>query len=1373
MLRLPTFPSSAIRSSLALALALLVAPLLSREAAAQERTLTVEQFEDASLQYRTALHYDPLLEAPLDGLIRLYREADRMDELVGLYRSHIEQYSDDAGAKSVLIQILNRDKREGAGELVTSAVTLHPQFPALQYLQFRFLEGKGDERALDSLSRAIDLETNVARRSQWLEELLQLSEGDEARKLAGTQLTKLLAIEGQSSANYLTLAKLMQRYLFWDLSLEAIKQASAGGLTPDGEIEASVMQATALLEIGRGGEAAAVLDQLLGKLAGDHWRRREILSMRLSVVATAPEREEIIAKFKKAHDEQPESETAALDYAEILIASEKQSEAIRIILNAATKLSSSRLIESRALELLLSGNDPRALEAFLEERLEVDPERADLRFQLVKVRYALGKDAGAEQDFKVVVAGLEPAELSDRILELQRYLRSIDRVEAAGVYLERYVRNYPDRLDVARELAEVFVSRENHEAVDPLIATLDVTSATSESVADLAGFLISEGFFASARSVLSKRIAAEPFNFELGLMLIEVYGELGDEDATLSFAPRMREIADSPERYARWLEATVTANTQLETLDRFFTNEQARFSFDSGEWPEDKVEKFVLLCEAGKLKLQVETIALAVRTQLESGTFDTALKTRLRKFLVGMLEVAPAASLEVETQLKALAEEDPANRPEYDLQRALLYHRTQRIDLSQSLLTTIAFSEIQSPKILQEAIEILVGYGYLRQAAEALAVVNKLLPEDVFSWERRLTLLASLNRESDFRAVVRQLRGEDAPVTLREDSLTMLDDHLQASFWRSVSRLIATGDPNRFEETLPLLASVDREDQSLTHAAWTEWTRSIVLRTLGREEEASEALNRLNGLLEEQKIALIEFPDGLTLDGSNASALVMQTRAESRPQPGFNATSLLTQSGLGWAFEVEPGARIEQFARSGDLILVLDNRGTVYSLDQKSGKLLWRERLVQREQDAGRSRPGLFITRPDAPRNDSMEVKNVRPFLVGDDRFFILTGNHLKAFSSLEGELIWSAQLKAGPPAEAPPSEGARPDTLMDMADGKLVVFRPDEGAVFSFDSESGKQLWESRVWKEQPEGLLTSLNAGLDVTADRVFAYGWQSVVLDVATGQPFWGFDRSFATTFPVTLRKERGENPGEEIPVESGTPTVNRLVDFTRSDLTSGFLSSLENERLSMVSPAVHWTRERLQEGTESYAVIADGFLWLMQDKALRRLSLRLPVASRHLPASGTFLGVVKNHAWFLDGQTLHHLDFNTERVSQINLSDLGSSLRAVLSGNQLVVRGQVGAKVVNALTGSVIGTHAFPPELLAHLKAVTEVRPYEARAESLWRGSVFLPENGEPRYCLPIQDSISEDSYVTQFGGNVLVSFKSLAEPVASTGGNTDE
>ncbi|MDF1657281.1 MAG: PQQ-binding-like beta-propeller repeat protein [Verrucomicrobiales bacterium] len=1356
-----------------LALVLLFVSLAIPGLVAQERTRTAEQFEEASLQYRTALHYDPLLEAPLDGLIRLYREADRIDELVGLYRSHIEQYPDDAGAKSVLIQILNREKREDVGELVTSSVTLHPEFPALNYLQFRFLERKGDERSLDSLSRAIDLEPNVAKRSQWLEELLQLSEGDEARKLAGAQLEKLLTVEGQSAANYVALAKLMQRYLFWDLSLEAIMQASTGGLAPDGEVDVSIMRATALREIGRGGEAAAILDALLSKLSADHWRRREILSMRLSAVATESEREEIVAKFKKAYEDQPGNETAALDYAEILIASEQQTKAIQVILSAATTQSSSSLIEARALELLLSGNDSSALESFLEGRLEVDPERADLRFQLVKVRYALGKDAEAEQDFKAVVAGLEPSDLSERILELQRYLRSIDRVEAAGVYLQRYVRNYPDRLDVARELAEVYVSRENHDAVDLLIATLDVTSATSELVADLAAFLAVEGFFASARSVLETRLKTEPSNFELGLMLIEVYGELGDEAASVSFTPKMRELADSPERYSRWLESAVAANTKLEAIDRFFANEQARFSFDSGEWPKDKVEKFVILCEAGKLKLQVETVALAVRTQLENGTFDTALKTRLRRFLVGMLEADPAAALEVETQLKALAEEDAGNRPEYDLQRALLYHRTQRIDLAQSLLTTVAFSEIQSPGILQEAIEILVGYDYLMQAAEALEVVNELLPEDVFSWERRLTLLASLNRESDFRAVVRQLRDDGAQPKLREDSIAMLDDHLQASFWRSVSRLIATGDPNRFEDALPLLASVDRENQSLTDAVWTEWTRAIVLKTLGREDESASALDRLKSLLEKQNVSLIEFPDGLTLNGDSASTLVNEMSAGAVSHSGVNSASVLTQSEVGWAFEVEPGASIEQFAQSGDLIVALDNRGMVYSLDQKSGKLLWRERLVQREQDLGARRPGLFITQPNTHPKDLMQVKNVRPFLVEGDRFYILGNDDLKAFSSREGKLIWSAQLGSQLLKETPPFEGSRPDTLMKIADGKLVIFRPDDGMLFAFDTSSGKQIWELQVWKEQPRGQLSSLNAGLALTAEHVFAYGWQSVVLDASTGQLLWGFDRSLATTFPVTLRKDRGEDGSGDVQIEQVTEPINHLVDFTRSDLTSGFLSSLENEKLSMVSPAVHWTRERLQEGSESYGVIADGFLWLMQGKSLRRLSLRLPVASRQLPASGTFIGVVKNHAWFLDGPLLMHLDFNTERESQVNLGDLGVNLRAVLSGNQLVIRGETGAKVVNALTGSVIGARSFSPELQSHLEAVSDARPDDAKVVSLWRGAVSLPENGEPRYCLPIRDSISEDGYVTQFGGNVLVCFKSLKKPNAPLAGGVGE
>ncbi|MEM1441302.1 MAG: PQQ-binding-like beta-propeller repeat protein [Verrucomicrobiota bacterium] len=1331
---------------------------------AQERELSAEQFEDASLQYRTALHYDPLLESAFDGLMRLYRDADRVEELIGLYRSHTEQYSDDAGAKSVVIQILNRENREEAGELITSWVTLHPESTALQYLFFQFLEEKGDDRALSALSKAIDLEPNVARRGKWLEELLQLSESDEARELASAQLRKLLELEGQSPSDFLSLAKLMQRFHFWDLSLIALSKATDAGLSPDEEVDVAVMRSAALKEVGKVKEAAAILDQLLSRLASDHWRRREILSMRYSVVASEEERAEVLARFKQAYESNPENEVASLDYAEMLIANERQSEAIRVVLAASEALPSSNLIEARALELLEAANEPLVEERFLEDRLENNPDRNDLRFQLVKVRYSLGKDAEAEQDFGAVVAGLEPDELSERILELQRFLRTIDRLDAAGGYLERFVSSNPDRLDVARELAEVYLVRENPALIETMVTNLDVTSASPEAASDLADFLIAEGFLESARVVLSQSLETDPSLFENGLKLIEVYGELGNEAKVLSLAPKMRELADSAERYARWLGAAVSANTRMETLDRFFREEQALFSFDSDDWPEEKVEKFILLCEAGKRNMQVEAVAQTVRSQLETGTFDSVLRVRLRRFLVGMLASDPSSSSEVEVQLKALAEEDTANRSEYDLQRALLYQKTQRIDLAQDLLATTAFSEVKSPQILQEAIEVMIGYGFLEQAAEALKVVNSLLPEDVFSWERRLTVLASLNRESDFRNVVRTLRSGDAGVDLRADSEAMLDEHLQASFWRSVSRLVATGEATRFEETLPLLASVEREGQSLDQAVWTEWTRALVLATLGREEESAEALERLSSLVEEQEMEFIDFPDGLSLAKGGAAPLVQRVlRSEAAPVD-FNPAGQLTGTSVAWAFEVENGAQIEQFARSDEEFLAIDNRGTVYALNASTGKLLWSERLGQHGRTESQPRPDMFILRPDANEREDLGIKTVRPFLVGSDRFLVFANGALNCFSTGEGSLLWSAQLPGRSTMGEYSKQGARPDTILAMEGNRVVAFRPDEGWLAGFELSSGKQEWETRVWKESPQGTLSSLGSGLDIDHGRVFAYGWQSVVLDSATGQQLWGFDRSLATTFPVTLRQERGEDVDleEETAIQVAAAETSKLVDFTGVEPSSGIFSSLENETLSLVSPAVYWTRSRLLGSVDSYGVVSDGFLWLMQGSTLRRLSLRLPVASRQLEASGTFLGVVKNHAWFLDGQTLHHLDFNTERVTSLDLRELGRNLRVAMAGNQLIVRGSLEARVINALTGRVVSTTAFPTELLAYLKEVAEVRPYEDRAKPLWRGVVYQPENGEPRYCLPIQDTVSDLGYVTQFGGNVLVCLRPAGE-----------
>jgi hypothetical protein len=68
------------------ALALLLATLSPAQDNAAET-----RFTETSLRLRTALHYDPLLDEALDALVKLYVGADRSDEIIALYRSHITQ----------------------------------------------------------------------------------------------------------------------------------------------------------------------------------------------------------------------------------------------------------------------------------------------------------------------------------------------------------------------------------------------------------------------------------------------------------------------------------------------------------------------------------------------------------------------------------------------------------------------------------------------------------------------------------------------------------------------------------------------------------------------------------------------------------------------------------------------------------------------------------------------------------------------------------------------------------------------------------------------------------------------------------------------------------------------------------------------------------------------------------------------------------------------------------------------------------------------------------------------------------------------------------------------------------------------------------
>lgn len=1353
--------------------------VIAMSGSGHSQELTEEQFLENSLQFRTALHYDPLLDSPLDSLVKLYRGAQREDELIGLYRSHIEQYPDDAGAKTVLIRLLRRVDRGGSDELIASAVPLHPDFAPLQYIFFKFLEERGDARAPEALSRAIDLESNPARRNDWLDQLLLLSESDEVRDLAKAQFDKLLAQEGQTAEELTDLAGLMQRYQFWEPSIAAINKAKALRLSPEAEIEADLMLSTAQARLGNSADAGRMLETLLKKLAPDHWRRREIMSLRVNILATDEDRKELLATLEEAYRKNPGSEAVILDYAEALVASEKSKDAANLLVNGMEVLPNSVLVESRLLELFESGADAVSYSRFLERRLEAFPDRIDLRFRLVKANYSLRKDSAAEQDFKVVVAGLPPEEVSDRILELQRYLRSIERIDAAAPYLERYVRNHPTRLDVARELAEVYLAVKSREGVEEMVRMINPAEADAVNVLDLTRFLIQEEFFNAARLTVTAKLSVEPGQFDLNLALIEILAAMGEVAAVNQQIGLVREATDTPERYRQWLNASVEAHRKIESLPRFFDSEQNRFNFTDGEWTGDKVEKFLILCEVGKRQLFTDRVASGIREQLSQPGLDGKLRLRLRDFLVGVLESSPASVAEVEDQLNALATEDPARRLDYDLRRALVYHRNQRVDLAQDLMGRIDLTEIDSVALLREASDALIEYGFIKEAEVATGTINRLEPGDLSSWERRLLLLVSLRQENIFRSVIRSLQSGEAGVRLREISNRSLADHLNASYWRSISTVMTSGEKD-LENILPLLASLEREEVAPESRLWADWTRSMVLTRLGRSEEASEAIVRFRERASAAKIETVYFPDGLALSVHSASDFLaprLSTSGESASTFGF----LLNEPAVKWAFELPRGATIVRAERSGNRLLVLDDRSSVHVLDVESGKLLWRKfygvagsgerttphallEIRRYGQFAPPSEHGLLVGK--APRS----------FSVGGDRFFLVLGGELKAFSVSDGGALWAASLPFTSVQKSDdPPRGARSEICFSLHGDKAVVFEPVSGGLCCIDTVSGKLVWNLEAGPEASKNGrdVLSLNSGLTVSSGHVFAYGSESIIVEVESGKVVWRFGGERPALFPIAISKEReeeGEGAGgvpeakmlASTPVVSGPdgqePTRVGIFDF-QAKARGGFLDPRKflGGTSALLGPAVFWSESRMESDDASFGVISEGYLLLMNEGKVRRISTRLPVASTELPAEGIFLGQSGNHVWFLRNGFLLHLDFQSQRVSQVTLKDLGDpgTFRATLAGNQILVRGLQGIKLINAVTGQIVGQAGFPPALLEYIKYSGIGNSADTKEEFSWQGRIRRMGGEGPPFVFPEGDLIFERQFITSFEERVLV------------------
>ncbi len=1370
---------------------------------------SAESFDKQSLALRTALHYDASLDSPMKSLVALYQNADRVEELIGLYRGHIAQYADDAGAKAVLIRVLRELNRAEADELAQSAVQVHPDNALLHFLLYESRARRDDGRALDSLASAIDLETKAGRRDTWAEILLEEAGDGAGRELARAHMEKLRTAQGNTAESLLTLAERMHRHDFHELAFGTLQDAAKLKPDPETGVEIEMLSARAQAALGDRDAAGARLDLLLGRLAPDYWRRVEIMSLRVGMLSSEEDRRRLLADAKARHDAEPAAESPALEYAELLAVSGRRREALKVLGQAAESLPASERIEKRLLALLDQMNDLEALQTYLDARVTAYPERGDLRYRLVKVLYALGRGEEALSQLETVLAALDPEEADRRLLDLARHLRRGNLYLAAAALYQRIIDAQPDRFDVIRELAETHLALEDRAAARRSLRDLPVADAAIENFLDLVQFMTAEDFLPEAGAALEARLEQSPENLELRLQLATVLSRGGDRARTESLIAEARELTDTPARYRTWLEAALEAHGLFGDEAAFFDAEQFRLltGEDTAQWTADRIENFLTFCELGEEKQMEDRVSQALRVQLEDASLPGDLRLRLRRLLVKALERSPERAGEMESQLQQLAKEDPGRAGEYDLRRALLYHSLQRTDLAGAALESVDVGAVEDPKLLKAAYLVFVEYGMPDAARLSLERVTQREPSDLVSWEKRLSLLAAMGQEEELRKAIRQLLADSERINLGPDSLESLRWHLLDSLWRSISRLLSSAQPEDLAASPPLLDAVDREARVEADRLWSLWARAYALNGLGHVEARDAVVGELVDLAgavvgEDRNIV---FPDGLSI------ALTAGVELLREPLPGTAAAAVEDAEGplaggeIAWAFEADPRSRILQLAvAGGDDLLVLDDLGTVYRVDRKTGKLLWRERhghtapstqatstsgaggitisnsYYQIQQQGGTitvqqlMAPYQAVTLGGGGQGVAQDLRLIkRPGRMTVDPtgtlFLLPVGRVLEARRVEDGSLAWSAELGRGSSAGDEGSEPgvARPEMRLELADDHVLAFLPDASMLASIDLGTGKLRWERRI-DENPTGRnglgIHSLNSGASLREGKVFVYGAESLILDAVDGSVIWRFDGGDVRTFPVGLMERTAEKaPGDApTPAATGLPTARPgyLDHLTPMEDRAAAVKRFLQYQGALVAPAVHWSAARLSQSSPAMAEIVGGDrLLLFGEGGFRAISLRLPLASTFHSASGVYLGSSGSQAWFLDGARLHRLDLAGGGEAFVSLESITTGetpARAVLSGGRLYAIGDSGVKVVNAWSGDTIADWGWT-EAFDRYRQRLAIAPSGA-AQAVWQGTI-QPGPTAVSYCLPMRDLVEGDTLFTLVGDRAVVAWRS--------------
>jgi hypothetical protein len=824
---------------------------------APERDLVLER----SLPLRTALHHDPTLSSPLERLHQIFREADRLDELIGMYRTHLRSYPRDLSARTVFVRLLLVAGDGESEKELRRSTSIFPRNGYLAYLRFQVLAEDNDPRALDLLDRAIGLEKRPVRKRAWIQRLLTLAVAQDRRDLARKHLKAYSTLLGKSARAHLSAARKMQAFGFYHEALEELAAAAKKRPSPEIGVEIELLGANAEVALKQPEAAAKRLDALLGRLTVDYWRRPEILRRRARLISSSKEREALVAAGRAAWTKD-KSPAKALDLARLLSGFDRFREALEVLLEASAALPQVANLEKECLALFDRLRDEHGRIAYLDKRLEVNPKRLDLAEQRMHSLFMLGRSTQAQKALDGLIAPLSNRDKVKRLAGTARFLRAQAFPSFSADVFRKAVEVAPARLDLRRELAETLIAvgerGQAHAALRrPLPLKVDVALFL-----DLIQVMMREDLYRVARVALAQQLKARPEHFALLLALLEVEGRLGNGARGRRLVEQTRALADNQARYRRWLEAALGFYEFFWLDQEFFTEERERFE-KKGPWPKTRRTRLLAFADLCAAQQRTEELAALLEKLLERKGLPKSLALELRRRVVAAPSFEPEEVKATIAHLERLAKEDPTRKGEYRARLALAYAAKQRMDKARDLLSKVDPSQLRDGDLLRSLAGLARALRDGERALTLLARVTDVDSGDREAWERYVYALASTGDEARLRGALRQILRASTKLPLKAEVRRVLRSHLADSSWRSVSALLhraaekhasrARGHAADVLEALALLDQVERTSDEGRAWLWVAWTRAYAYNRLGRDKERDAAIQELDRAFAHQK----------------------------------------------------------------------------------------------------------------------------------------------------------------------------------------------------------------------------------------------------------------------------------------------------------------------------------------------------------------------------------------------------------------------------------------------------------------------------------------------------------------------------------------